>query len=116
MSEDHLLLVPKNLQLRLETCPSCGYNRQRSDNHYSSPFECPKCGIVYALAMEEVKKHNRGQQLQDEAEVAAQKSETKEIQAPQMGGAVFATRERLPSWLILLVILGCVAVIGLLLV
>lgn len=61
--------IPVNLKLRLEKCPKCGYERQAKDDGYASPFECPQCGVVYALAMEDVRRLNHGQQLQDEAEV-----------------------------------------------
>lgn len=114
-----LLLIPKELQLRLETCPKCGYNRQVRDAEYSSTFECPKCGIVYALAMEDIKKHNHGLELQDEAELGTQKitsnSSSAEIRTPQIGGAVFTRRERVPPWISFLVILGCLVVVGFLL-
>ena len=31
----------------MKTCPQCGYERKSNDDHFTSPEECPKCGIIY---------------------------------------------------------------------
>lgn len=108
---DDPVLIPQNLKLRLEKCPKCAYERQATDNQFASAFECPQCGVVYALAMEEVKRRNLGQQLQDEAEVAALKAESNatgsQIPTPQVGGAVFIGKERSSTWIVVLILVAC---------
>jgi len=90
--------VPQNLRMRLEKCPRCAYERRTGDDAYASPYECPKCGVVYALAMEEVHRQDRGRQLQDEAEADEQRRLAQarggDIGATQVGGAMFVGREK----------------------
>lgn len=108
--------IPANLKMRLERCPRCNYERQAGDEKFATPFECPKCGVVYAVAMEEVRKKNRGQELQDEAEVdelrrqSASLSDT--IHSSQVGSAMFVSQERGRMWLVVALVLGAVAVVA----
>ena len=91
-------VVPPNLRLRLEKCPKCNYERRQGDDAYASPYECPKCGVVYGLAMEDVRRRDRGQQLQDEAEAEERRrlaqDRSGEFDNSQVGGAMFVGRER----------------------
>lgn len=97
------VVIPPNLKLRLEKCPKCTYERQSGDDDFASPYECPKCGVVYALAMEEVRRMNRGQELQDEAEVDAMRrlanAQNEQIRSSQIGSAMFVGEERNWIWL-----------------
>lgn len=107
--------IPVNLKLRLEKCPKCGYERQAKDDGYASPFECPQCGVVYALAMEEIHRQNKGQQLLDEAELHERRSRTERdarVHAAQVGGAMFVGRERSWAWVYAIVGVGLLALLG----
>lgn len=107
--------VPVALKLRLEKCPKCGYERGDTDGGYASPYECPRCGVVYALAMEEVRRRNKGQQLQDEAEVHQRRVDADrgpEIRAGQTGGVMYVGRRRYPSWLCVALGVGILALLG----
>ena len=103
------VVVPPNLRLRLEKCPKCNYERRDGDDAYASPYECPKCGVVYGLAMEEVHRRDRGQQLQDEAEVEERRrlaqARSGEFDNSQVGGAMFVGRERSRAGIVLAVAL-----------
>ena len=108
---DEPVVIPANLKLRLEKCPKCHYERRAGDDDFASPFECPKCGVVYALAMEEVRRLNRGQELQDEAEADALRrlaeAQDENIRSSQIGSAMFVVEEGYKIWI------GLAAVIGL---
>ncbi len=107
--------IPVNLKLRLEKCPKCGYERQAKDDGYASPFECPQCGVVYALAMEDVRRLNHGQQLQDEAEVHERRTRTERdpnVRSDQVGGAMFVGQTQSWSWLYVIIGIGLLALIG----
>jgi DNA-directed RNA polymerase subunit M/transcription elongation factor TFIIS len=105
---DEPLVVPPNLRLRLEKCPKCTYERKEGDDDFASPFECPKCGVVYALAMEEVRRRDRGQQLQDEAEVdelrRLAQAQEENIRSSQVGSAMFVDQERTWKWVAVAVV------------
>ena len=107
------LEIPANLKLRLEQCPRCNYERQPGDDSLATPFECPKCGVVYAVAMEDVRKKNRGQELQDEAEADAlrrqSESQSDAVHSSQVGSAMFVSEERGKIWLAVALALGAVA-------
>ena len=62
---EEIVEILPNLKLRLETCPRCSYKRQPWDEKFVSAFECPKCGVMYAVALEEMSRLNRGQRLKD---------------------------------------------------
>ena len=116
VNPDITVEIPVNLKLRLEKCPKCGYERQAKDNGYASPFECPQCGVVYALAMEEVRRLNKGQQQQDEAEAHERRSKTGDqdprVRSGQVGGAMFVGQERSWTWVYVVVGLGLLALLG----
>ena len=107
------VVIPANLKLRLEKCPKCLYERRSGDDDFASPFECPKCGVVYALAMEEVRRLNRGQELQDEAEADALRrlaeAQDENIRSSQIGSAMFVVEEGYKIWIGLGVVIGLVA-------
>lgn len=113
---DIVVEIPVNLKLRLEKCPKCGYERRAKDNGYASPFECPQCGVVYARAMEEVRRLNKGQQQLDEAEVHERRSRTAaqdpSVLSEQIGGAMFVGQERSWTWVYVVVALGILALFG----
>ncbi len=108
--------IPVNLKLRLDKCPKCGYERQAKDNGYASPFECPQCGVVYALAMEEVRRLNKGQQQLDEAEAHERRSRAEgrdpRVRSDQVGGAMFVGQERSWTWVYVVAALGLLALLG----
>ncbi len=110
---DEPVVIPANLKLRLEKCPKCHYERRSGDDDFASPFECPKCGVVYALAMEEVRRLNRGQELQDEAEADALRrlaqAQDENIRSSQIGSAMFVVEEGYKIWIGLGVVIGLVA-------
>lgn len=105
---DEPVVIPPNLKLRLEKCPKCQYERQPGDDDFASPFECPKCGVVYALAMEEVRRKGRGHELQAEAEAEELRRlaqvQDENIRSSQIGSAMFVGQERSRFWLVLLVL------------
>lgn len=105
---DDPVVIPANLKLRLEKCPKCLYERQDGDDTFASPFECPKCGVVYALAMEEVRRKGRGQELQDEAEAEEMRrlaqAQDETIRSSQIGSAMFVGEEGNKIWIALIVI------------
>jgi DNA-directed RNA polymerase subunit M/transcription elongation factor TFIIS len=107
------LEIPANLKLRLEKCPRCSYERQPGDDRLATPFECPKCGVVYAVAMEDVRRKNRGQELQDEAEVDELRRQSgaqgDAVHSSQVGSAMFVSEERGKIWLVAVLVLGAVA-------
>lgn len=111
---DEPLVIPANLKLRLEKCPKCLYERQAGDDKLASPFECPKCGVVYALAMEEIRKKGRGQELQDEAEAEEMRrlaqAQDENIRSSQIGSAMFVGEEGNKIWIA--VILAVLAAVG----
>lgn len=108
------VVIPPSLKLRLEKCPKCTYERHPGDDDFASPYECPKCGVVYALAMEEVRRKNRGQELQDEAEVDALRrlanAQNEQIRSSQVGSAMFVGEERNWVWLAVAAVLAGAAV------
>lgn len=110
---DEPVVIPANLKLRLEKCPKCLYERRSGDDDFASPFECPKCGVVYALAMEEVRRLNRGQELQDEAEAdelrRLAQAQDENIQSSQIGSAMFVVEEGYKIWIGLAVAIGLAA-------
>ena len=110
---DEPVVIPANLKLRLEKCPKCHYERRSGDDDFASPFECPKCGVVYALAMEEVRRLNRGQELQDEAEADALRrlaeAQDENIRSSQIGSAMFVVEEGYKIWIGLAVVIGLAA-------
>lgn len=103
-NKDEPAVIPQHLRLRLEKCPMCTYERHEEDDAFSSPFECPKCGVVYAVAMEEVRRRNQGQQLQDEAELAEMRrraqAQDPSLQGSQLGGAMFVNRAGSATWVV----------------
>jgi hypothetical protein len=111
---DEPVVVPPNLRLRLEKCPKCSYERKKGDDDFASPFECPKCGVVYALAMEEVRRRDRGQQLQDEAEVdelrRLAQAQEENLRSTQVGSAMFVGEESTWTWVAVAVALALAAV------
>lgn len=110
---DEPVVIPANLKLRLEKCPKCLYERLSGDDDFASPFECPKCGVVYALAMEEVRRLNRGQELQDEAEAdelrRLAQAQDENIRSSQIGSAMFVGDEGNKIWIGLAVAIGLAA-------
>ena len=110
---DEPVVIPPNLKLRLEKCPKCQYERRDGDDDFASPFECPKCGVVYALAMEEVRRRDRGQELQDEAEVEEMRrlaqAQDENIRSSQVGSAMFVGQERSRAWVGVVLALVAVA-------
>lgn len=104
-SADEVVETPANLKLRLEACPKCEYKRQPWDEKFVSPFECPKCGVVYALALEELERLDRGRQLQAEAEAEALRRQAQEntVAGKGSGGAMFAGESR-SKWIVLIVL------------
>ena len=110
---DEPVVIPANLKLRLEKCPKCLYERRSGDDDFASPFECPKCGVVYALAMEEVRRLNRGQELQDEAEAdelrRLAQAQDENIRSSQIGSAMFVVEEGYKIWIGLGVVIGLAA-------
>ena len=110
---DEPVVIPANLKLRLEKCPKCHYERRSGDDDFASPFECPKCGVVYALAMEEVRRLNRGQELQDEAEAdelrRLAQAQDENIRSSQIGSAMFVVEEGYKIWIGLAVVIGLAA-------
>jgi DNA-directed RNA polymerase subunit M/transcription elongation factor TFIIS len=111
---DEPVVIPANLKLRLDKCPKCLYERQSGDDKFASPFECPKCGVVYALAMEEIRRKGRGQELQDEAEAEEMRRlaqvQDENIRSSQIGSAMFVGEERNKIWIA--VILVALAALG----
>lgn len=109
--KDDDVVIPANMKLRLEKCPKCMYERKPEDDDLSSPFECPKCGVVYALAMEEVRRQNRGQELQDEAEAEAMRrlsqQQDENIRSSQIGSAMFVGQQGSMTWIIVAAIVAC---------
>jgi hypothetical protein len=105
--------VPPNLRMRLEKCPRCEYERREGDDEYATPYECPRCGVVYALAMEELHRKNRGRMHQDEAEVdelrRRAQARDESVGASQVGGAMFVGRERSWAGIVLAVLVGLAA-------
>lgn len=99
-------VIPPSLKLRLEKCPKCDYERRKGDDDFASPFECPKCGVVYAIAMEEVRRRERGQEMQDEAEAdelrRLAQSQDESIRSSQVGGAMFVGEEKSRTWMVVL--------------
>jgi hypothetical protein len=105
---DEPVVIPPNLKLRLEKCPKCQYERQSGDDDFATPFECPKCGVVYALAMEEVRRKARGHDLQAEAEAEELRRlaqvRDENVRSSQIGGAMFVGREKSRLWIALAVL------------
>ena len=100
---DEPVVIPANLKLRLEKCPKCLYERQDGDDKFASPFECPNCGVVYALAMEEVRRKGRGEELQAEAEAEEMRRlaqvQDENIRSSQIGSAMFVGEEKNKVWI-----------------
>ena len=105
---DEAVVIPANLKLRLEKCPKCHYERQEGDNAFATPFECPKCGVVYALAMEEVRRQGRGHELQAEAEAEEMRrlaqAQSENIRSTQIGSAMFVDEEKSKIWIALIIV------------
>jgi hypothetical protein len=105
---DDPVVIPANLKLRLDKCPKCLYERQSGDDKFASPFECPKCGVVYALAMEEIRRKGRGQELQDEAEAEEMRRlaqiQDENIRSSQIGSAMFVDKEQSRIWIALILV------------
>lgn len=112
---EEAVVIPANMKLRLEKCPKCHYERQDGDEAFATPFECPKCGVVYALAMEEVRKQGRGHELQAEAEAEEMRrlaqAQNENIRSSQIGSAMFVGEEKSNIW-IAVVVLAILAVVG----
>lgn len=108
---EEIVEILPNLKLRLEICPRCSYKRQPWDEKFVSAFECPKCGVMYAVALEEMSRLNRGQRLKDEeeAELLRQAQEIGKAIGKGTGGAMFAGEER--SWVVAAIILVVVLVV-----
>jgi ssDNA-binding Zn-finger/Zn-ribbon topoisomerase 1 len=115
VNTDETVVIPATMKLRLEKCPKCHYERQDGDEAFATPFECPKCGVVYALAMEEVRKQGRGHELQAEAEAEEMRrlaqAQNENIRSSQIGSAMFVGEEKSNIW-IAVVILAILAVVG----
>lgn len=112
---DEPVEIPIDHKLRLERCPKCGYERQDTDDGYVSSFECPQCGVMYALAMEEVRRRNQGQELQDQAEAYASRSQGKgadRVGSMQVGGAFYVSRARSGLWFYVCLGVGVAALAG----
>ena len=105
---DDPVVIPPNLKLRLEKCPKCQYERQSGDDDFASPFECPKCGVVYALAMEEVRRIGRGHELQAEAEAEELRRlaqvQDENVRSSQVGSAMFVGQEGSKLWIVFIVL------------
>lgn len=105
---DEPVVIPANLKLRLDKCPKCLYERQSGDDKFASPFECPKCGVVYALAMEEIRRKGRGQELQAEAEAEEMRRlaqiQDENIRSSQIGSAMFVDKEQNKIWIALILV------------
>lgn len=109
VASDAMADAPVNLRMRLEKCPRCAYERRAGDDTFASPYECPRCGVVYALAMEEIRRLDKGRALQDEAEAAVLRQQTDQglrAGASQVGGALFVGRNRSWTWLVLIAALA----------
>lgn len=108
-SLDEPVVIPPNLKLRLEKCPKCEYERREGDDDFASPYECPKCGVVYALAMEEVRLRDRGKELQAEAEADELRRLAREqgqhVRSSQVGSAMFVGEEKSRAWIVVAVLL-----------
>jgi ssDNA-binding Zn-finger/Zn-ribbon topoisomerase 1 len=115
LKADETVVIPASMKLRLEKCPKCHYERQDGDEAFATPFECPKCGVVYALAMEEVRKQGRGHELQAEAEAEEMRrlaqAQSENIRSSQVGSAMFVGEEKSNIW-IAVVILAILAVVA----
>lgn len=105
---DEPVVIPANLKLRLEKCPKCQYERQDGDDDFATPFECPKCGVVYALAMEEVRRKGQGHEKQAEAEAEEMRrlaqAQSENIRSSQIGSAMFVDEEKSKIWIVLVII------------
>lgn len=113
---DELTVIPNNLKLRLEKCPKCGYERQGGDTDFFSPYECPRCGVLYAAAMEEIRKADKGHELLAEEEVdklnkARSAIDNRHAAGRQSGGALYVARSNSHAGLIVLGVLLCVAAV-----
>jgi hypothetical protein len=106
--EDEPVVMPANLKLRLEKCPKCQYERQEGDDDFATPFECPKCGVVYALAMEEVRRKGLGHELQAEAEAEEMRrlaqAQSENIRSSQIGSAMFVDEEKSKIWIVFVIL------------
>jgi ssDNA-binding Zn-finger/Zn-ribbon topoisomerase 1 len=105
---DEPVVMPANLKLRLEKCPKCQYERQAIDDDYATPFECPKCGVVYALAMEEVRRKGLGHEMQAEAEAEEMRrlaqAQSENIRSSQIGSAMFVDEEKSRLWIVFVIL------------
>lgn len=108
-SLDEPVAIPPNLKLRLEKCPKCEYERREGDDDFASPYECPKCGVVYALAMEEVRLRDKGKELQAEAEAdelrRLAREQDQHVRSSQVGSAMFVGEEKSRAWIVVAVLL-----------
>lgn len=108
-SLDEPVAIPLNLKLRLEKCPKCEYERREGDDDFASPYECPKCGVVYALAMEEVRLRDKGKELQAEAEAdelrRLAREQDQHVRSSQVGSAMFVGEEKSRAWIVVAVLL-----------
>jgi ssDNA-binding Zn-finger/Zn-ribbon topoisomerase 1 len=105
---DEPVVMPASLKLRLEKCPKCQYERQAGDEDFATPFECPKCGVVYALAMEEVRRKGLGHEMQAEAEADEMRrlaqAQSENIQSSQIGSAMFVDEEKSTTWIVFVIL------------
>jgi len=105
---DEPVVMPASLKLRLEKCPKCQYERQADDDDFATPFECPKCGVVYALAMEEVRRKGLGHDRQAEAEAEEMRrlaqAQSENIRSSQIGSAMFVDEEKSKMWIVFVVL------------
>jgi len=105
---DEPVVMPASLKLRLEKCPKCQYERQAGDDDFATPFECPKCGVVYALAMEEVRRKGLGHDRQAEAEAEEMRrlaqAQSENIRSSQIGSAMFVDEEKSKMWIVFVVL------------
>ncbi|NLY41895.1 MAG: hypothetical protein GX055_09785 [Desulfovibrionales bacterium] len=99
----------EKLLVRLEICPKCQYERTPADDGLTSGYECPKCGVIYALALEEIDRRNRGLEAQDMAEAKEQPAQNSQpVEGISMGGGIYVVRDEKPRWVY--AVGACVAV------
>lgn len=101
------LELSEKLLLRLEICPKCQYQRISTDDALTSSYECPKCGIIYALALEEIERRNRGLESQDMAEVHAAQLAAEAVsgvKTSQVSAAMFVSQPKSSAWVYILLV------------
>ncbi|GAB1409905.1 hypothetical protein MASR1M90_10590 [Desulfovibrionales bacterium] len=91
--------LAEKLLIRLEICPKCQYERTPADDGLTSGYECPKCGVIYALALEEIERRNKGLELQDMAEAKKPVEQAPPpVEGMHMGGGIYVVRDEKPRW------------------